>query len=195
MMKPHIKEILQKRGSLDKRTHLEFSKAVCEKLEDLPEYKASEHILFFYPYQSEVDILPCIKKALSFGKKVYFPKVFDDTVMEFFCIENLDDFTEGYKGIKEPNPVPERKLYKSMLPEKCCVIAPGSAFDYEGNRAGYGKGYYDRFLEDVSSEVKVIGVCFSCQMLEKLPDVKSTDVPMDIVVNEKEIIEIDRLSR
>ena len=39
------------------------------------------------------------------------------------------------------------------------VLAPGVAFDREGNRLGYGKGYYDRYLADFTG-VRV-GLCFS----------------------------------
>ena len=68
------------------------------------------------------------------------------------------------------------------------MILPGSAFDKSGNRAGYGKGYYDRYLEDCHNNITKVGVCFSIQMLKQLPDVKSTDIPMDYVINEENTV-------
>ena len=40
------------------------------------------------------------------------------------------------------------------------VFVPLLAFDLEGNRVGYGKGYYDRFLKNCTSECIKIGVSF-----------------------------------
>ena len=73
---------------------------------------------------------------------------------------------------------------KEHIEGKTIMILPGSAFDQYGNRAGYGKGYYDRYLEKCFDKIVKVGVCFSLQMLEKLPDVKTTDIPMDFIINE-----------
>ena len=60
------------------------------------------------------------------------------------------------------------------------AIVPGMAFDAEGYRLGRGKGYYDRFLARVPYLYK-IGLCFSWQMVDKVPHDKH-DIVMDEVI-------------
>lgn len=64
------------------------------------------------------------------------------------------------------------------------VVLPMLAFDAEGNRLGYGAGYYDRFLRRYPHPQK-IGIAFSCQQAESIP-VDENDVKMDWIVTEKE---------
>lgn len=64
-------------------------------------------------------------------------------------------------------------------------IVPGVAFDRQCNRLGRGKGHYDRLLTDV--KVTKIGLAYSFQVLAQVPHT-SYDVPMDMVVTDKEVI-------
>jgi 5-formyltetrahydrofolate cyclo-ligase len=66
------------------------------------------------------------------------------------------------------------------------VIIPMLAFDAEGNRLGYGAGYYDRFLCRYPHPKK-IGIAFSCQQAQSIP-ADENDVKMDYIVTEKGII-------
>jgi 5-formyltetrahydrofolate cyclo-ligase len=66
------------------------------------------------------------------------------------------------------------------------VVIPMLAFDAEGNRLGYGAGYYDRFLCRYPHPKK-IGIAFSCQQAECIP-ADENDVKMDYIVTEKGII-------
>lgn len=186
IMKTYIKEILQNRKALNKADYVDFSEKICKKTEALKEYQEAENVLVFYPYLSEVDILPLVLRAHKAGKKVYFPKVTGETTMEFVLVNTLEEFSEGYKGIKEPNGT--ILFDKKAGFKNSCMLAPGSVFDRFGNRCGYGKGYYDRYLMDCYENITIIGICFSLQMLEKIPNVKPTDIPMDYVINEVETI-------
>ncbi len=66
------------------------------------------------------------------------------------------------------------------------VVLPMLAFDAEGNRLGYGAGYYDRFL-CCYPHPKKIGIAFSCQQMQSIP-AEENDVKMDCIVTEKGII-------
>jgi 5-formyltetrahydrofolate cyclo-ligase len=66
------------------------------------------------------------------------------------------------------------------------VVIPMLAFDAEGNRLGYGAGYYDRFLCRYPHPKK-IGIAFSCQQAGRIP-ADENDVKMDYIVTEKGII-------
>lgn len=185
-MKAYIKEILKKRNDISEENYSLFSQKICERIHNLKEYKECGTVLIFYPYSGEADILPIAKNALSEGKQVFFPRVTSDTEMEFVKIEDLNNFHEGYKGIMEP--VGNILFNNENIRNKTVMILPGSAFDFTGNRAGYGKGYYDRYLEKCYTHITKVGVCFSIQMLKQLPDVKITDIPMNYIINENQIV-------
>ena len=184
-MKEYIKEILEKRKQLSTKDYKEFSNKICQSIITLEEYRAAKNILIFYPYLNEVNVLPIAKAALKDKKNVFFPRVSDSTSMDFIKVMTLDDFTEGYKKIKEP--IGTEVFNKNNISEPSLMILPGSTFDFYGNRTGYGKGYYDRYLEQCYDKITKIGVCFSLQIIKQIPDVKVTDIPMDYVICEKEL--------
>ncbi len=185
-MKTYTKEILEKRKQLSAEKYNSFSKQICQSIEKLDEYQNAENILMFYPYLNEADVLPLLDNAFKEGKQIYFPKVLDAVSMEFIKINSLDEFEEGYKGIKEPK---GNVIFdKQNIHSPTIMILPGSVFDTFGNRSGYGKGYYDRYLEACHMCITKVGVCFSLQMLPQIPDVKSWDIPMDYVINEDAVI-------
>lgn len=66
------------------------------------------------------------------------------------------------------------------------IIIPGLAFDVKHNRLGRGKGYYDRFLQQMQqmrqTHAYKIGVCFHHQLVDSIP-VTAYDIPMDEVVS------------
>lgn len=66
------------------------------------------------------------------------------------------------------------------------IVVPGRKFDRQLNRQGRGRGYYDRFLAK-SSAIKV-GICFESQLMNNL-DPKKHDIPMDMIITEKGIIQ------
>lgn len=63
------------------------------------------------------------------------------------------------------------------------VLAPGVAFDVENKRLGHGKGYYDRFLPQLSADVTVIGVGYKRQVLPQIP-ADEFDRPMDLLITD-----------
>lgn len=82
-------------------------------------------------------------------------------------------------GIKEPL----SEIY--IEPEKIdTVIVPLICFDKSGHRIGFGKGYYDRFLERCSKDVKTIGLSYF-EPVDKITNIESTDIPLDIVTTPK----------
>lgn len=67
------------------------------------------------------------------------------------------------------------------------VFVPLLAYDKQGNRVGYGKGFYDNFLSKCKPETIKIGLSFFPPE-EKIEDVSETDVKLDFCVTPEEII-------
>ena len=66
------------------------------------------------------------------------------------------------------------------------VFVPLLAFDLKGNRVGYGKGFYDRFLMECKPDVIKIGLSFF-EAEEEAIEVNPTDVPLDLCVTPEKI--------
>ena len=90
--------------------------------------------------------------------------------MFFYKIKSLEELQEGYKGIREPVGDTERFDYEMYKESRLLLLMPGVAFDIYGNRLGYGKGFYDRFLADKEVlQTYSIGIGYACQRVELLP--------------------------
>ena len=68
------------------------------------------------------------------------------------------------------------------------VFVPLLAYDKQGNRVGYGKGFYDNFLSKCKPETIKIGLSFFPPE-EKIEDVSENDVKLDFCVTPEGIIE------
>ena len=74
---------------------------------------------------------------------------------------------------------------QSLIPN--VMIIPLLAFDKHNNRLGYGKGFYDSYLNKLLKNKKkiiTIGVAFSFQKYNKLPTSK-LDIKLDYILTEK----------
>jgi 5-formyltetrahydrofolate cyclo-ligase len=167
--KRHIrKSVLKLRDDLPQNVRQTMSRRIIAKLMDTDAYKEAEAILSYVNFKSEVETEELIAEALKSGKRVYCPRI-DEENMDFYRITRMEELAEGYKGIREPMPEGNRLLSgRDMSLQKCLMIMPGSVFDKERNRIGYGKGYYDRYLERYP-QLPTIAICFECQMVEHVP--------------------------
>ena len=180
------REMLQKRDALTAEERGVMSQSVFSQLSKLPEFIKAEQILLFAGYGSEPDTLPWIAECVAMGKNVLCPVVTGEE-MQFYEISALQQLKAGYKGIPEPEP-DESTCYRKR--ECDLMVLPGTAFDVSGNRIGYGKGFYDRYLAAGFSG-ETVAVAFSFQVLEeKRIPAEETDRKVNCIVTEKEVIRI-----
>lgn len=66
------------------------------------------------------------------------------------------------------------------------VLVPLLAIDKQGNRVGYGKGYYDRFLKDCDPNCLRIGLSYF-EPVERIEDTFDFDVPLDLCVTPQQV--------
>ena len=154
------------------------------------DFKGANIFLCFYPFGSEVNLLPLYNRLLENGKKLYFPiSNIEGHKLIFHRIEGLhDDFHKGYCDIMEPN---DDLTVFEQSEEQVISITPGLIFDKKLNRIGYGAGYYDRFFADKPDIIKLAPI-FSEQLVETI-NACSHDVPMDYIVTENDVLKGDRL--
>ncbi len=156
------KKILSSRKKLSDEVVAKNSFVICKKLLLADWYPRTNHILVYAAIQKEVDLTYFIKQALADGKQIYLPKVFGDT-MEFFQVRALEELKEGAFGVPEPQEFHPR--WQENKRENAVVIVPGVAFSIHGDRVGYGKGYYDRFLS-LYPTLYSIGIAHKMQLVQ-----------------------------
>ncbi len=105
------------------------------------------------------------------GVRVVLPRVSGNDLEHFFY-EGPHQLELSSWGIPEP------KQGVRALPETIdMVLVPLLAFDREGHRVGYGRGYYDRFLTKVRPDCQRIGLSlFSA--VERITDIDEHDTPL-----------------
>lgn len=160
-----------------------LSLSIKRRLESQPEFIRAHAIAAYAAKPDEVQTSSLIDDALAGGKRVVLPVV-DPAAgdLRFFEVRSRAELSPGRFGVLEPAaqgvPVP--------LSETDAVVVPLVAWDEEGERIGYGKGYFDRALASRARSV-AIGLGFESQMLARIPADES-DVPLDMVVTEKRVV-------
>jgi 5-formyltetrahydrofolate cyclo-ligase len=108
--------------------------------------------------------------------------------MVFRQVTGLDALQEGAFGIPEPRPTGiEHEAEGADL-----IVVPGVAFDLSGHRIGYGKGYYDRFLELPERKACLVGLCHDFQLIDGAIQADRHDIQMDIIVTDRRIIYMEK---
>lgn len=181
------KEKLQIRKNLSFEQVNEFSDRICSNLFKTEEMKFCRNLLVYADYNNEVSTEKIILTALMRGIFVYMPKVNGDE-MDFYRVFSLDELQSGAYGIREPYEIEHLKYVEEK--NSVCLL-PLSAFDASGNRIGYGKGYYDKYLNRVKVD-SCIGLAFSFQESEDIPaDV--FDRKLDKVVTEEKVFDFHNI--
>lgn len=158
---------------------------ICRKILNSDWYGNCNVIYGYYPLAKEVDCRPVLRQALLDGKTVALPRTKADCQMDFYRIASLDEVKEGRFHVMEPVAACER-----LQETDAAVLVPGVVFDRQGNRYGYGKGYYDRYFARFSGLYRV-ALAFEHQMEDAIP-ASPTDVPMKLIYTEKTIYQINR---
>lgn len=177
------------RASLDPEEVREKSLKIKEKLFALPEFTRAKTIAFYAAKKNsgEVRTQEMIEESLKSGKRVLVPFV-DGEEIEFTEISGLSDLKPGAFNVPEPPPAVRRRVDPEEID---LIVVPGVVFDMSGGRMGYGKGYYDRFLHRllaVRPDACVVGLALEIQVVEKIPERKSTDSPVQILITEERVL-------
>ncbi len=184
MKKTLRKQVLAARDRLSPEERAAKSRAIGEKLFALPEFISARVVMFFASFRSEVDTVPMIRRALKSGKRVILPKVKGRALELFEIIDYESDVVPGAWGI--PEPAGSRPVDLAQID---FIVTPGAAFDEQGNRLGYGAGYYDKILSSFKGTSTALA--FEAQIVKQVP-VDAHDIPVRKIVTEKRVITTQR---
>ena len=119
-----------------------------------------------------------ISKSLEIGEMLH-SKFLPSTLLE-----------TNQWGIEEPKDTSEslssEAFFEKYKNEDILIFVPLLAFDKKGNRVGYGKGYYDRFLQFATKDTTIVGLSFF-EPIDLIEDADSFDVKMNFCVTPERV--------
>ena len=168
------REIREKKRAMTEEEIVTRSERLGELFVSTEAYQNAKSIYGYLPYNQEVRTVPMLQKAIADGKRVAVPKVYGDR-MEFLWLDDLTKVEKSEMGI--PEPIADEPIADDPT---ALVLMPGVAFTQQGDRMGYGGGYYDRFLAAEPNH-PTVALCYAFQMVESLPT-EEFDIPVDVVL-------------
>lgn len=178
------KHILNTRDALMPVQIAQKSEQIRARLFQLQEFQHASSIMFYVSFRSEVQTLNMIKEAILLDKNILIPAVNPTKKeLEVFTISSTDELAPGAYGILEP----KQRDKPTKLNTIELIIVPGCVFDLRGFRIGYGAGYYDKLLKNVSAVS--IALSFDFQIVSKIPCLEAHDMQVDKIITEERIID------
>lgn len=174
-IKKNLRKLLKEKRNFLKQENKNADEIIFSRLINHPAFKDAKNIFCYISYGSEISTLKLAEHILSCGKTLTVPRCIDENGnMTAVEVSSLDSLKPGTFNILEPTETAAFDKNEINL-----AIVPGLAFDENGYRLGYGKGYYDRFLSDLN--VKKIGICHKELLLKNVPH-NRFDVRMDEII-------------
>ena len=144
-------------------------------------YKINK-LALYYPVNYELNILSAIIKTDTKKLQTCLPVIERNNNMSFKEWKTKEPFHINRIGILEPN-------HKNKKINPQMILVPLVAFDKFKNRIGYGKGFYDRFLNKFSKKKNIlsVGIAFAFQKTNIIPEERH-DKRLNYILTEKSII-------
>ena len=176
---------LQKRTGLTDAEFKKLNQKICDQFFSSLDLSFIKVLHSFLPIekQKEVNtwlILDRVRKDFP-EIRIAIPRINNQSsVLESYYFEDMGQLERNTWGIMEPSrgvPAPESQID--------AVLVPLLAVDRKGNRVGYGRGFYDKFLMKIKG--KKIGLSFFPPVKE-ITGMSSQDIPIDVVVTPEGIL-------
>jgi 5-formyltetrahydrofolate cyclo-ligase len=140
---------------------------------------------FYHSYLSnvlnnEVETNEIINLLFKKNKRVFVPKILGTNLIHIEINKNTS-YSKNQLGIREP--VNSSKSNPDLLE---VIFVPLLAFDKQGDRVGYGGGYYDKFLGDIKNNALKIGLSLF-EPIDKILDIEDHDISLDYIITPKRV--------
>lgn len=171
--------LLQKRAEFSREERKGMDRDIAAGIIDSPLFKNASMLLIYAPLENEINLLPLAHVARKRGMPIAFPRCDKATnTMGFYILPEGQKLIPGAYGIPEP---PE-DAQVCVPDENALCIVPALSYDLSGNRIGYGKGYYDRYLSTFPGIA--VGATYASMLLKNVPT-EAHDLPVDWLFTER----------
>ncbi len=164
----------KQRATISEELLLHYSLCIANKLLELPIWSYDYYHIFLPILEKrEVDTTFILSILQGKDKNVVLPKVGSHGQLKHFLLTDNTHLQRNSWGIPEPQDGIEISAKKLDV-----VFVPLLAFDLKGNRVGYGKGFYDRFLRQCKKEALRVGLSLF-EPEHEITDISKTDIPLN----------------
>lgn len=175
------KHFLEKRQSLSRSQYWSLMDQLIDQIKGLDwlKYKVV-HLFLPIKKHQEIDTFSILN---YFKQQVpHLQLVIPRTNFETFEMENVLYDHEHTILVRNKFDIPE-PIHGTLVPSNQIdlVFVPLLAFDKQGNRVGYGKGFYDRFLSTCRPDVQKAGISFF-EPVDKINDLNEFDRKLDFCI-------------
>lgn len=179
-------EIIKKRNDLLLEIKKEYDYLIFKQIINSELYKNSKKIFTYISFGSEVDTKNFIKYALENNKEIYVPKT-DKVNKEMVAVKinSLNNMSVDKWGVLEPKDVDKNDIGKNFD----LIIMPGVAFDKEGNRIGYGGGYYDKYIAQLEHIENTLALSYDFQIVKNIKS-ELHDIKVNFIITNNDFIKI-----
>lgn len=179
MTKEQFRKVyLGKREKLSESEYDRFCKMIIENFFNHSNIASIStlHTYLAVVEKKEADTWPILDrlKRESPHIRIVVPKM-NDNILEHYYYEGLHQLDQNSFGIFEPTHGTPTDLDRIDA-----VVVPLLVADKSGNRLGYGRGFYDRFLSQCPIHCRKIGLSLF-NLEDKIPT-DEWDVKLDLVI-------------
>jgi 5-formyltetrahydrofolate cyclo-ligase len=172
------KKYMSMRMALSPERRQDYSEKICENF--LTNFQVEGKLIsLFLPIEKklEVNTYVLLERIQNLGASICLTKSnFDNHEMLHIVYDSSTVLETNNYGIPEP-----KKGYEVEVDRISIVIVPLLTCDKKGNRVGYGKGFYDRFLKNCSPQCKFVGINYF-EPVAKINDVAEDDIPLHALI-------------
>ena len=188
MTKRELRKLyIAKREALSDKDYLEYNEQICDTFFQSVDLSQVKHLHIFLPMirKREVDTMMIIDRLQEAYPliKIAVPRMKSNSELESYYYEGPSQLMINSWGIQEPK---EGELVDPTHID--VTIVPLLAFDLQGQRVGYGKGYYDDFLAQCRADCRKIGVSMF-DPERKIEDASLSDVQLDQVITTRSVFD------
>jgi 5-formyltetrahydrofolate cyclo-ligase len=172
------------RAELPTRSAARLSKLVQHNLLESSPYADAACLILYAAKDNEVATDRIFAHAIACGRRVFYPRIVAQSHdLSLVRVDDLDQLRPGTHGILEPTGA-EIERYADL--ERALFCVPGVAFGPAGQRLGRGGGYYDRLIAALGPETVTVGLAYSFQVLDQLPE-SPIDRRLGLIVTESAV--------
>lgn len=175
------------RNKIPTQERKDKSEIIAQKF--LSEFLNDSYTTYFMynSFSSEVETGDIIQKLWESNKKILIPRCkTDELTMKAVVYNPQEKLTANIYGISE------NKSAVDCREEIDIIVLPGIAFDITGTRIGFGKGYYDRFVNSLVDTPVLVGLCFEEQLCEENLPFDEHDKKVDYIITDRQIIKVSK---
>jgi len=152
---------------MPKALAVDLSDRIQLRLIESPVFDEAATLVLYAAKDNEPSTWLILEHALKAGRCVLFPKIVsNDPNLSLIRVRDREELRPGTFGILEPLGA---EMVSPALLERALICVPGVAFSLSGQRLGRGGGYYDCLLAAANPQAITVGLAYSFQVLDRLP--------------------------